>query len=180
MTRSKIRITRALHVGLCVLTLTISLSACAISPRHRDRIASRGTAITLTGFTPFPNELISIVASCQGTPATVGVAATGSTVALTDTGGTQWFQYSTSVVVPGNLWCTTNAPVGSPQKFFTRVGTRGTRSGQLGVFASREHAAETNDIALEDCANSEMTGGEVRNLCALQVPENLALVFAAQ
>ena len=180
MTRSKNGVLRATYVWLCLLVLGVGLSACATSPRHRDRIANRGTAIKFSGFTLFPNEPISIVASCQGTPVTVGGAVSDTEVTITDTAGIPWYQYNTTVVIAPNLWCQTNAPPTSPQRFFTRVGTRGPKSGQLGIFASREHGAETNDIALEDCATGEMTGAEIRVLCALQVPDNLALIFAGQ
>jgi hypothetical protein len=180
MTRSNNGILRASHLGLYLLILVVGLSACAVSPRHRDRIASRGTPITFTGFTPFPNEVIGIIAGCRGTPVGVGLASTGSQVALTDSGGTAWYQYSATVSVHPSLWCQTNEPVNSPQRFFTRVGTRGTTSGPLGVFASRQHAFETGSVALEDCATNTMTGGDIRNLCALDVPDDLAIIFAAQ
>jgi len=159
--------------------IVLGLSACAASPRYRDQFDSRGTAITFSGLTPFPSEAITIGAGCTGTLATVGRTATGASVAVTDSGGTAWYSYSVSVVIPARQWCATRAGAAFPkQQFFTYAQTTGASSGPLAVFASREHGWETGSVALEDCATTQMTGGEILTQCALDVPQNMALIYS--
>lgn len=166
----------ALYLSIVVL----GASACAVSPRYRDEFQSRSTAITFSGLTPFPGETITIVVGCTTGPrSTLAHTTTGTSVAVTDSGGTPWYSYSTSVVIPNSQWCATNVGPSFPlQQFFTYAGTNGSRSGSLGVFASREHGPETGSVALEDCATAQMTGGQIRTQCALDVPQNLALIYA--
>lgn len=143
---------------------TLLSSGCSVHPFDGERVADRGSPVAFEGFMrayngiDFPNFTVTLQAENvkTGQWENIGTATTQATSYTW--GGEEWWQYSTSIVVPTKYWRhvprTGTQPVLLPIGYVARVRAM---AGAFGIPSMRADFAE--------CLNSVTNGEELYDEC---------------